>query len=178
MPNVPLPDRADLAPEAQARWDSRAASDGEVTHMKRTLLHSPVAYDALMEWYPLRDALLPRIGERGVIVLSFAISTTNDCLLCSLYFRRALIERGEDPEARYDLNADEEDLAAFGRALAGAGRASTDLTDRLRERYGDRGLVELVAFAGLMIATNLVNTALDVDLDGELLALHAAGADR
>lgn len=175
MPHVSLPDRDDLSDEARSLWDARVASDGEITNMKRTLLHSPVAYDALMMWFPLRDALLPRIGERGVIVLSHAISTTNDCLLCSLYFRRALIARGEDPEARYDLNADEEDLAEFGRALAARGKASPELTSRLRDRYGEDGLVEIVAFAGLMAATNLVNTALGVDLDAELLSLHTAG---
>lgn len=176
MAHIPLPDREDLDPQAQARWDERLASDGEVSHMKRTLLRSPVAYDALMTWFPLRDALLPRIGERGVIVLSHAISTTNDCLLCSLYFRRALIARGEDPQARYDLNDEELDLAEFGRQLAADGRASADLTHRLQQRYGDDGLVDLVSFSGLMIATNLVNSALDVDLDAELLSLHTAGA--
>ncbi|WP_028709564.1 hypothetical protein [Propionicicella superfundia] len=175
MPHVFLPERDDLSLEARVLWDARVANDGEITNMKRTLLHAPVAYDALMTWFPLRDALLPRIGERGVIVFSHAISTTNDCLLCSLYFRRTLLARGEDPEARYDLNAEEADLAEFGRSLAADGRASDELTGRLRERYGEDGLVELVAFAGLMAATNLVNTALGIDLDSELLALHTAG---
>lgn len=175
MPHVHPPTYDDLAPESRERWDARLASDGEVSNMKQTLLHSPVAYDALMQWFPLRDALVPAIGERGVIVLSHAISTTNDCLLCSLYFRRALIARGEDPNAREDLSPQESDLADFGRALTSDGKASEELTTRLRDRYGVEGLVNLVSFTGLMIATNLVNTSLDIDLDDELLALHRAG---
>lgn len=74
----------------------RGAVDGEVTHIKQTLLQPPAAYDALVQWFPLRDSVLPHLGERGVVVLSYAISTTNDCLLCSLYFRRALLQQGED----------------------------------------------------------------------------------
>lgn len=174
MAHVPPARYEDLGYEARQRWDARYAVDGEVTHMKQTLLHSPAAYDALMQWFPLRDAVLPHLGERGVVVLSYAISTTNDCLLCSLYFRRALLERGEDPAEVGELDESERDLEAFGRALAANGRADADLTARLRERYGDRGLVEIVAYAALMSATNLVNTALDVDLDAELLALHAS----
>lgn len=176
MAHLHRPRYEDLSPEAKTRWDERVALDGEVTHMKQTLLYSPVSYDALMQWYPLRDALLPRIGERGVIVLSHAISTTNDCLLCSLYFRRALAARGEDPDARSDLDPAEQELADLGRALAGTGVADPALIASLKEKYGPQGLVELVAYSALMIATNVVNTALDIDLDDELLALHAQGA--
>ncbi len=172
MAHISQPAYESLPAEARRRWDERLASDGEVSNMKQTLLHSPVAYDALMTWFPLRDALLPIVGERGVIIFSHAISTTNECLLCSLYFRRALIARGEDPNAREDLSLQERDLAEFGRALARDGAAPDVLVAALRERYGEPGVVTLVAFAGLMIATNLVNTALDIRLDDELLALH------
>lgn len=127
MAHVHPPRYEDLTPEARERWDARLASDGEVTHMKQTLLHSPAAYDALMHWFPLRDAVLPHIGERGVVVLSYAISTTNDCLLCSLYFRRALAERGEDPREVGEFGPEDSDLEAFGRALAAQGRADAEL---------------------------------------------------
>lgn len=177
MARVPQPAYDSLTPAARERWDRRLAKDGEVSNMKQTLLHSPVAYDALMTWFPLRDALLPIVGERGVIIFSHAISTTNDCLLCSLYFRRALIARGEDPNARDDLSENEQDLAEFGRALAREGTAPDGLVANLLERYGEAGLVNLVAFAGLMSATNLVNTALEIGLDKELLALHESDAD-
>ncbi len=63
-------------------------------------------------------------------------------------------------------------LSAATRALARDGAAPDVLVAALRERYGEPGVVTLVAFAGLMIATNLVNTALDIRLDDELLALH------
>ena len=56
MPCIP-PLEADDAPEAaRATADAHAATGGRMTNMKRTLAHSAVAFDALMEWYPLHDA--------------------------------------------------------------------------------------------------------------------------
>lgn len=144
--------------------------------MKQTLLYHPLAYDALMTWYPLRDALIPVIGERGTIVLSHAISTTNECVICSLYFRRALIARGE-PADGSPLSADEEQLVQFGRQVAANGRADAQLVDALVAKYGYSGLVLLTAFAGIMVATNIVNEVLDVDPDESILGLITGQAD-
>lgn len=147
-----------------------------LTHMKQTLLQHPLAYDALMTWYPLRDALIPHIGERGTIVLSFAISSTNECAICSLYFRRALLARGDDIDGR-PLTADEERLTDFGRQVASTGRANPDLVAALRDRYGVDGVVLLTAFAGIMVATNIINEVLDVDPDEAVLGLLTGSDD-
>lgn len=176
MPShVTRPQFDELPPEAQQRWLAEDSVRG-ITHMKQTLLHSIPAYDALMSWYPLRDALIPFIGERGAIVLSHAISTQNECLICSLYFRRALIARGEDASGS-PLSAEEEDLASFGRQIADSNKADDDVTGRIKERIGEQGLVLLVAFAGIMVATNIVNNALDVDPDRAILELFEGPSD-
>ncbi|NTW42141.1 MAG: hypothetical protein HGA44_20070, partial [Cellulomonadaceae bacterium] len=116
------------------------------------------------DWYPLYAQVEQFTGARGAVVYSFAISTQNECLLCTTYFRRALKNRGEDINGR-DLDAVEEDLAAFGRAIASAHRADRSLVGRLRERYGAEGLVALVGFGILMIGNNIVNSFLEVELD-------------
>ncbi|MFB9618710.1 SDR family oxidoreductase [Brooklawnia cerclae] len=172
---VTRPAYDDLPPEARRRWDEEHAAHG-MTHMKQTLLRSAPAFDALMTWYPLRDALIPFIGERGTIVVSHAISTANECLICSLYFRRALLARGDDPSGE-PLSPEETDLAEFGRGVASQGRADDAVTARIRDRLGEEGLVLLVAFAGLMVATNIVNEALGVDPDQSALELFEGPDD-
>ncbi|MFT8636763.1 MAG: hypothetical protein ABF811_02240 [Pseudoclavibacter sp.] len=175
MTYITRPRYEDLDAPARARWDAEDAAHG-MTHMKQTLLRSLPAFDALMTWYPLQAALVPFIGERGTIIVSHAISTANECLICSLYFRRALIARGEDPDGA-PLNPEEEDLAAFGRGIARDGHADAEVTARLCERLGEEGLVLLVAFAGIMVATNIVNEALGVDPDAGVLQLFEGEDD-
>src|SRR6185312_668597 len=106
-----------LAPAAQEELDRQLAAHGRVTQMKRTLAHSPRGLIALMEWYPLRDEVATFLGERLTTLFAHAVSAETDCLICSTFFRRILIESGEDPD---DPVLDERDVAvvAFGRALA------------------------------------------------------------
>src|ERR1700742_2658558 len=112
---------ARIAPlsEATAPPESRsiAAAHGRMTNMKWTLAHSPVALDALLSWYPLFDALVPVVGERRMWILSHAISTQSECLICSPFFRRLLIDAGEDP-ASLELDELDERIAEFGRRVA------------------------------------------------------------
>src|SRR4051794_40823496 len=112
------PLHAASAPEdSRAIAAAHAASGGRMTNMKWTLAHSPAALDALLSWYPLFDALVPVVGERRMWILSHAISTQSDCLVCSTFFRRLLIDAGEDPAA---LALDDFDalIADFGRRVA------------------------------------------------------------
>jgi hypothetical protein len=46
-------------PAAREELDRQLAAGGRVTNMKRTRAHSPPALHALMQWYPLRDAVKP-----------------------------------------------------------------------------------------------------------------------
>src|SRR3990172_7364693 len=104
-------------PAGRAAYDDVVRGHGRITNMKRTLLHSMPAFRALMEWYPLRDAVQPFLGERLTNLFSQAISDENDCLVCSTYFRRNLIESGEDPD-EFALDEREEAVVEFGRHLA------------------------------------------------------------
>jgi alkylhydroperoxidase family enzyme len=144
--------------------------------MKRTLARAPVALDALMTWYPLRDAVVPFLGERATTLFAHAISAGTDCLVCSTFFRRLLIDNGEDPE---DLRLDdwERTIIAFGRQLAVEPHGVSDeLFDRLAARLRPDQIVALTAFGGLMVATNLFNNALKVDLDEYLHGYRKEGS--
>jgi alkylhydroperoxidase family enzyme len=161
---------APLDPEA-APPDARAAAEAHVrtharmTNMKRTLLRSLPAFNALMEWYPLRDTVQPFLGERLTTLFAHAISAETDCLICSTFFRRMLIQTGENPE-RLKLDDREAVVLEFGRALAVSPFKVTDEVYQRLARYFDPAqIVALTAFGALMVATNVVNNALDVDLD-------------
>jgi hypothetical protein len=167
-------------PAERATLAEIAQQYGRATNMKRTMAHSLPALHALLEWYPLHDAVRPFLGERLTALFCHAISTQADCLLCSTYFRRELIASGADPE---DLMLDEREQAVvgFGRQLAkDANRVDDALYARLAAYFSPEQIVALTAFAGLMIATNVFNSALKVELDDDLesyrLPLVAEGA--
>lgn len=152
------------------QFDDQIKKHGRITNMKKTLLHSLPAFHALMEWYPLRDSVREFIGERGVNYFCYAISSQNDCLICSTFFRRILIEGGENPDSPV-FSEEEQTLVDFGRrCVAEPTKVDDELYNRLKKFYNDEQIVLLTAFAGLMIATNLINNALRVDLDEYLIS--------
>jgi alkylhydroperoxidase family enzyme len=158
----------DANPESRAMLDQIRAAHGRTTNMKRTLAHSPVALHALMTWYDLRNEVVPFLGERPTTLFAHAISAGTDCLVCSTFFRRLLIDAGEDPEA-LRLDEWEQTVVAYGRQLAvDPHGVSDDLYGRLAARLAPDQIVALTAFGGLMVATNLFNNALRVDLDDYL----------
>ncbi len=161
---VPLPESEAPAP-ARAILEQQRAAHGRVTNMKRTLAHSPAALRALMTWYDLHAEVQSFLGPRMAMLFTHAISTQTDCLICSTFFRRWLIEANEDPDA-LKLGPREEAVVALGRQLArDANGVSDALFGTLRQFLTDAQLVTLTAFGGLMIATNVFNNALRVDLD-------------
>lgn len=165
------------SPEVRREYDDQIAHNGRVTNMKRTLLRSVPAFKAYMEWYTLRDLVKPFIGERGVAVFCHAISTGNRCLICSLFFRKIFVDWGEDPEA-LRLSDDEKLLADFGAAISSNPHGiPQEIYERLAARYTEEQRVLLVAFAGIMAATNLFNTVARVPRD-EVLATYETDAIR
>src|SRR5262249_176961 len=109
--------------------------------------------------------VLPFLGEWLTTLFAHAVSTQTDCLICSTFFRRILIEAGEDPD-HLEMDERERVVVAFGRRLAADPNGVAD--DRFRPIPGTfraEQIVALTAFGGLMVATNLFNNALRVDLD-------------
>src|SRR6187402_314434 len=152
-PDAELPASALAAAERQVRLHG-----GRITNMKRTLLGHVPSFDAYMEWYTLKDELEPYIGERAVSLFSYAISDANDCLVCSVFFRRILIESGDDPD-NPQVTETEQLLLEWGRLIAVDPNAIDDaFRARVEAAFNPKLRLILVAFAGLMVATNLFNT--------------------
>lgn len=173
----PLPEAETDEPRREALEHVRAAH-GRLTNMKRTLARSPVALRSLMTWYELRDAIVEFLGERPALLFAHAISTATNCLVCSTFFRRILTDAGDNPD-HPTLDERERLLIDYGRQLAhNPHEVSDDLFSRLKTTFDAEQVILLTAFGGLMVATNLFNNALRVDLDEYLWPYRKASEVR
>lgn len=172
MSRIPQVRYEDASPEIQAEYKEVVRKHGAVSNMKATLLHSPVALRAVLEWYTLYDKVKPVLGERRTILFCDAISRENACTLCATYMNRAIIKGGEKPGS-LPLDARDEAVIAFGRQLAAnPNRVKDELFQKLQEFLTPAQIVELTVFGALMIVNNVFNSALQVDLDESLDAFR------
>ncbi|MBB4482860.1 hypothetical protein [Rhizobium etli] len=175
MSHLPQIDYDTASQEVRAAYDEEIRLRGRMTNMKRTLLHSPVAHRIYAEWFALRAELDPVISDREIWIFSHAISKAANSKIAITFFRRALIHKGFDPDA-LELSEAEALLDALGRAIVTDSNAvPAELWVKLKERYDTKALVDLVAFAGIMLATAVFNNVVEVDFDAELEAF-AEGA--
>ncbi|MDR0854894.1 MAG: hypothetical protein LBN25_00830 [Christensenellaceae bacterium] len=170
MQRISIPEYAELSDKQKALYDGQIAQHGRITNMKKTLLHSPLSFEVLMEWYPLRAEIAKFLGDFGTYIFSYAVSSSNDCMICSTFFRKILKDNGKDPD-NLTLSAPEQLLWDFGRAIVkNPHDISEDIYTKLKEAFSEEQIVALTAFASQMIATNLINTVLQVPLDEYLYA--------
>lgn len=168
MARIPPLEYDDAPPQTRALHDRHQQHVGRITNMKLTLLRSPPAFEALMTWYPLRDAVQPFLGERLTTLFAHAVSSETDCLICSTFFRRLLVQSGENPDGLV-MNEEERIIVDFGRQLAkDAHQVSDAMYADLARVLTPEQIVTLTAFGAVMLATNVFNNALRVDLDGYL----------
>ena len=168
MARIPPVDESSAPAAAQELAAAHVATGSRMTNMKWTAAHSPVALDALLTWYPLHDQVEPFLGRRRTWLFCHAISTASDCLVCSTFFRRLIIDAGEDP-GELQLDEFDELIMDFGRRLGTDPHSVDDaLHAKLAERLDTQQIVALTAFGAIMVATNVFNDALAVDLDGYL----------
>jgi alkylhydroperoxidase family enzyme len=165
MSFLPMTEYEAASPDARREYDDQIAKNGRVTNMKRTLLHNVPAFKAYMEWYTLRDLVVPFTGERAFSLYAYAISTANDCLICSAFFRKILVDSGDDPDNPV-LSETERFLMDLGHAIGrDPHNIPQSLYGTLQDRYSTEQIVLLLAFAGIMSATNLFNTIAKIPLD-------------
>jgi alkylhydroperoxidase family enzyme len=161
-------DYATALDDIRSEHDRELKLRGRMTNMKRILLHSPAAHRIYAEWFTLRDLLKPTLDDRAIWLFSKAIAETMRAEIPVTFFRRALIESGLDPEA-IEPTAHEALLISFGNAVAADANAVPDETwATLKARYDETQLVNLTAFAGIMVATCVFTNAVKVDLDPDL----------
>ncbi|MGX5800527.1 hypothetical protein ACWGS9_04710 [Bradyrhizobium sp. Arg314] len=168
MAHLSAIDYATASEEIRAEHDRELALRGRMTNMKRILLHSPAAHRIYAEWFTLRDLLRPMLDDRAIWLFSKAIAETMHAEIPVTFFRRALVDSGLDPEA-IEPSADETLLIDFAEAIAADANTVPDETwAALKVRYDETLLVNLVAFAGIMVATCVFTNAVKVELDPEL----------
>jgi alkylhydroperoxidase family enzyme len=170
MARIKLVEQNEVSGAEKERYDELAGRNA-VTNMKKGLLNDAATYDAYMAWYISWKRLVEVIGEKDSVLFAHAISTTNSCQLCSLFFISDVKGLGLDP---HNLVYDEKEQALVDLAQAivkNPTAVSDEIFDRLRKFFNDTELVVIVGFAGQMIATNNFNSVFKIDVDQRLLPL-------
>ena len=169
MPRIaPLSSSNYTEAHQQAFEHHTSAYRARITNMKATLAHSLTAFEVYMQWYPLYEEVKKITGERLASLYAYAISYAADCPLCTTYFRKVIIDRGEDP-GQFQVDEGGQYLLSFGSAIAAnKGQVSEELFQAVKKQYTDAALVVLIAFAGQMIATNIFNNVVQTDIDDYL----------
>lgn len=161
-------DEDELDP-VQAEDHAELVRRDHVTNMQRTLIRDRATYRAYDAWHLSWARLVEVVGERAAMVLAHAVSETNECQLCSLYFVADLRELGIDPHD-YHATEEEELLTDLARAVVpDPNGVPDDLFARLAGCHSAEEVVVIVGFIGQMIATNTFNSLIGVDIDGRLL---------
>lgn len=167
MPYITMVDYNTASDEARAAHDEHAKI-GQITNMKRTLLHSVPAFKVMMEWYTLRDEAAKFLAELDVSFFCYAISSQNHCHICSTFFRKILKDANIDFE-HFAFNPLQQSLVDYGQALVTKPKNIGDeIFAELKKHFNEEQIVLLTAFGAMMIATNLINDSLQVELDGYL----------
>jgi len=147
--------------------------NARITNMKATLGRSYNAFKAYMEWYPLYEDVKKILGTRLSPLFAWSISEAADCPLCSTYFRKVIIESGEDPESLI-LSGEDQVVLGFGAAIArDKGYVDDDVYQPISKRFSEEEIVVLTAFAGIMIATNIFNNVLRTEIDEYLFPFRS-----
>lgn len=170
MARVNLKQPNELTGEARKAYEELEAA-GKVTNMKLVMLQDYGTYKAFMGWYDSWESLEKTVGLRAATIYAHSISTTNGCLLCSLFFISDLKELGLDPN-RFETEENEQLLQELGQQIVkDPTKVSDELLDGLRKFYTDEEIIIIVGFGAQMQATNNFNSVLGVDVDKRLLPL-------
>ncbi|MCR4840119.1 MAG: hypothetical protein K5848_01100 [Lachnospiraceae bacterium] len=170
MARVNLKQANELTGDAKKAYDELNAA-GKVTNMKLVMLQDYGTYKAFMGWYDSWGSLVERIGLRAATIYAHSVSTTNGCLLCSLFFISDLKDLGLDPNS-FETSESEALLQQLGRQIVkDPTKVSDELLNGLRKFYSDEDIIVIVGFAAQMQATNNFNSVLGVDVDTRLLPL-------
>ncbi len=170
MARVNLKQPNELTGEAKKAYDE-LASKGKITNMKLVMLQDYGTYKAFMGWYDSWASLEKVVGLRAATIYAHSVSTTNGCMLCSLFFISDLKELGIDPN-NFEVSENEKLLQDLGRQIVkDPTKVSDELLNGLRKFYTDEEIIVIVGFGAQMQATNNFNSVLGVDVDERLLPI-------
>ncbi|MBR6077995.1 MAG: hypothetical protein IKP63_06550 [Paludibacteraceae bacterium] len=170
MARVQLKQPEELSEESKKAYEE-LNSKGKITNMKLAMLQDYGTYKAFMGWYDSWASLVKVVGQRAATIYAHSVSTTNGCLLCSLFFISDLRELGLDPN-NFELSENESLLRQLGQHIVkDPTNVSDELLNGLRKYYNDTEIIVIVGFGAQMQATNNFNSVLGVDVDKRLLPL-------
>jgi hypothetical protein len=161
----PVKDSDVLDAERRHAYEEEIERAGMLTNMKGTTLLSLAVHQAYASSYLIKEELVKLLGKRAFAVYAHAISNSSGCLLCSTYFRRELRNLKVDPKD-FEPTPREQILMELGLAIGGRKmNLNSDLWGSLKAEFSEQDIVNLVGFGGKMVATNIFNSILEVDLD-------------
>ncbi|KRM06209.1 hypothetical protein FC89_GL001079 [Liquorilactobacillus ghanensis DSM 18630] len=164
MAIISLAKRDDLDEDGKQFFDERLRKGKRITNMTNTLMRSMKSFYA-MEFYPIRDEMIKIVGNRATYFYCYAISAQTDCLVCSTYHAKLLRDLNIRPD-EFKNTEIEKILIAYGRAIVDdANNVPEKLYVQLKDIFTDKELVIITTVGCKMIASNLFNQALKVDLD-------------
>ena len=135
-----------------------------MNNMKLTLLNNPVSFRVLNGFHDVVAEAKIFLDELTVNLFCYAISTENDCAVCSQIFRNFLDENGVDYDTLV-MTPEQYALISYGRNIADNPHEVYDeQMDELKEYFTDEQIVVITALAAMMVASNIINTVLEVDM--------------
>ena len=169
MPRINPVSKTDVPQPLQKAFDEHVRTyNTRITNMKATLAHSLPAFEVYMQWYVLYEEMKKFLGERLAYLFAWSVSYASNCPLCTTYFRKIMIDKGENPES-LELSVFEKQVLDFGSAIAvQQGHIDEEVYLKTAEYFNDEEIILLIAFAGQMIATNIFNNVIQTDIDDYL----------
>lgn len=138
------------------------------TNTQKTLAHSLPAFEVYIQLHSLFDKVKDVTGKRTAALFAWAVSTASDSALCTSFFRKLIVEGGENPED-ITLTDHEKVLLDFGSAISQhKGRIADHIYNSLAPYHNEEEMVLLIAFAGQLIATNIFNNVIETEIDESL----------
>ena len=140
------------------------AKKAKLNNMKLTLLHDVTAFNVMNGFHTLCDRAKEFLSELDVNLFCYAISFENDCMACSSVFRTFLNEQGVDFDTLI-MTPVQQALVSFGRNVAdNPHEIDEEQIEELKEFFSDDQLVVITTLAAMMVASNIFNTVLDIEM--------------
>ncbi|MCE7040452.1 hypothetical protein [Dyadobacter sp. CY312] len=169
MPRIsPLETREQSTETQIAFIQHKTIYNSRITNAKPTLGHSALAFKVYMQWYPLFEEAKTILGARLATHFALSISEASQSDYSSAYFRKTIIDSGEDPE-QWVVSDQEQTLLNFGPAIGeNKGFVPDEIFKPIRKKYSNEKIVLFTAFAEVMIANNIFNNVIQTQIDEHL----------
>lgn len=169
MARIRMLEREETSPEGQELWDEVVRDHGRMTNMKKTMIQSATAFKTIMGWYDMLEVVKPLLGDRLTSLYMLGISNQTECPVCSTFYRRIMIDAGENPDNPV-FTPEEEAIVRFGQELAtNSAHMSDEVYNAIAKNYTEEQMTDIITFGAMMVVNNIFNNVADVELDDYLL---------